>query len=74
MNIDSKQVQQTLGQVLEQVQFPVNKNTLIQAAQRFGANDQVVSMLQKLPDISFNSTQDVQNALGSLKNLGGIRR
>jgi hypothetical protein len=68
MNIDPGQIQQVLGQA----HFPVDKNTLIQVAQQHGANDQVVGMLQKLPDKSFNSIQDVQEALGGLGNIGGL--
>jgi hypothetical protein len=67
MNIDLSGI---LNSVLGQVQFPISKDTLIQSVKQQGASDQVVNALQRLPDKTYNSPQDVQNALGGLGNLG----
>jgi hypothetical protein len=69
MNIDLGQ----LIPLLSQVQFPISKADLIQSVQQKGASDQVISQLQRLPDKTFNSLQDVQNELGGLGNIGGIK-
>ena len=53
--------QQMVNQLLDAVPYPVSKNTLIQMAQQIGANDQIISMLQRLPDKTFNSRQDLQS-------------
>jgi hypothetical protein len=68
MNIDPGMVNQLLGAL----PYPIDKNKLIQVAQQRGANNQIVSILQRLPDKSFNSPQDIQNALGNMGNLGNI--
>ena len=69
MNFDFGQI----SQMVSSVQFPINKDKLIQFAQQRGANDQIVGALQHLPDKTFNSPQDIQNELGNLGNLGGFK-
>jgi hypothetical protein len=69
MNIDLSGL---LNSVLSQVQFPIDKDQLIQSAKQQGASDQVISTLQRLPNQTFNSPQDLKNALGGLGNLGNI--
>jgi len=61
-----------MNQVLNALPYPVSKANLIQLAQQFGANDQIVSMLERLPDKTFNSPQEIQDALGNFGNLGGM--
>jgi hypothetical protein len=70
MNIDPGMVNQLLGAL----PYPIDKNKLIQLAQQRGANNQIIGILQRLPDKSFNSPQDIQNALGNLGNMGNIFR
>jgi hypothetical protein len=62
-----------LNQVLSHVPFPIGKAQLVQLAQQHGANDQIISLLNHLPDKTFNSAQEVQDALGGLGNLGGLK-
>jgi hypothetical protein len=57
MSIDSQMV----NQLLDAIQYPISKNSLIQTAQQIGANDQIVSVLQRLPDKTFNSRQELQS-------------
>jgi hypothetical protein len=68
MNLDLGQ----LTPLLNQVPYPVGKTQLVQLAQQRGANAQVVGLLNQLPDKTFNSSQDVINALGGLGNLGNL--
>jgi len=69
MNIDPGAINQVLGTL----PYPIGKANLIQLARQHGVNDQVVGMLDKLPDKTFNSSQEVQELLsGGLGNLGGL--
>lgn len=61
-----------VNQVLNALPYPVSKDNLVQLAQQYGANDQIVSMLERLPDKTFNSPQEIQGALGNFGNLGGM--
>jgi hypothetical protein len=61
-----------MNQVLNALPYPISKANLVQLAQQHGANDQVVSMLERLPDKTYNSPQEIQGALGNLGNLGGM--
>jgi len=57
MSIDTQMV----NQLLDAVPYPVSKNNLIQMAQQIGASDQIISVLQRLPDKTFNSRQELQS-------------
>jgi hypothetical protein len=69
MNFDPGQ----LNQLLSHVPFPMSKTDLIQFAQQHGANEQIMGLLNHLPEKTFNSPQEVQDALGGLGNLGGFK-
>jgi Protein of unknown function (DUF2795) len=72
MNFDPGQ----LNQLLSHVPFPIGKTDLVQFAQQHGANDQIMGLLNHLPEKTFNSSQEVQDALGglgNLENLGGFK-
>jgi hypothetical protein len=69
MNFDPGQ----LNQLLSHVPFPMSKTDLVQFAQQHGANDQIMGLLNHLPENTFNSSQEVQDALGGLGNLGGFK-
>ena len=62
MNIDPG-----MDKVLNALPYPLDKTKLINTARQMGANDQMVSALNRLPDKTFNSAQDVKGALGSFK-------
>ena len=68
MNLDPGQ----LSQLLNHVPYPISKAQLIQFAQQHGANEQITEMLQRLPEKTFNSSQEVQDSLGGLGNLGNL--
>ncbi len=59
MNID----QGMITQALNSLSYPIGKKDLIKQAQQRNVPQQVVSMLERLPDKNFNSAQDIQNAL-----------
>ena len=61
MNIDPGRV----DQVLNALSYPLGKAKLIEMARQMGANDQIVGALNRLPDKTFNSAQEVKSALGS---------
>jgi Protein of unknown function (DUF2795) len=61
-----------IDQLLNHVPYPISTTDLVQFAKQHGANDQIVGMLEHLPDKTFNSPDDVENMFGSLKNLGNI--
>lgn len=63
MNIDATMV----NQILNKLTYPISKTQVIQMAQQHGANAQVMGVLQRLPDKTFNSSQDLEN---ELKGLG----
>ena len=69
MNFDPGQ----LTQLLSRVPYPIGKAQLIQFAQQHGANEQIIGLLQRLPEKTFNSSQEVQDSLGGLGNLGGFK-
>ena len=73
MNINPEQ----LNQLLNLVPYPIGKSQLIDFLRQRGGNDQIIGLLGRLPDVTFNSAQDVQNALsgglGNLGNLGGFK-
>jgi hypothetical protein len=61
-----------LNPLLSQIPFPISKANIVQFAQQQGASDQVIGLLQRLPEKIFQSPLEVQNALGGLGNLGGL--
>jgi hypothetical protein len=76
MNFDLGQAKQ----LLDHVPYPVGKNQLVQFAQQHNANDQIMGVLNHLPDKTYNSSDDVQKELqnvqgnlGNLGNLGGFK-
>jgi hypothetical protein len=68
MNLDSGQI----NQMLSMIPYPVGKAQLVQFAQEHNTNAQIMTVLQMLPDKTYNSAQDIQNDLGSLGSLGNL--
>jgi hypothetical protein len=54
-----------LDKFLSDVTFPAEKQDLITAARDKGAPDSVNAAMDRIPDRSYTSTDDVMNALGS---------
>jgi hypothetical protein len=53
-----------LQKYLSGVDYPADKDTLVQKARDNGADDDVIQTLQSLPFDSFNSPNDVSEAFG----------
>jgi Protein of unknown function (DUF2795) len=62
-----------LNDLLSKVPYPINTAQLKQLAQQRGANAEIMGLLDRLPDKTFNSQQDIQDSLGGLGNLGGFK-
>ena len=69
MSINSGQI----SQLLNKIPFPIGKADLVRQAKQMGANNQIVSVLERLPDKTYNSSQELQKELGSMGNLGGFK-
>jgi len=64
--------EEPLSQLLSRIPYPMGKSQLIQIAQQFGANEQITGLIDRLPDKTFNSAQELQDSLGGLGNLGDL--
>lgn len=51
---------------LQGINFPANKQDIISKAQQHGADNNVTSMLQKLPDRVFQSQDDLMNEVNKM--------
>jgi hypothetical protein len=52
---------------LEGVDYPASKQDLIKVAQDHGAAENVLKMLQNLPDQTFETPADVSQAIGKME-------
>jgi hypothetical protein len=64
MTVNPVQLQKFLGGI----DYPADKQTLVQRARDKGADDNVIRTLQNLPRDRFNSPNDVSEAIGTLKS------
>ncbi|NJC73825.1 DUF2795 domain-containing protein [Planosporangium thailandense] len=53
-----------LQKFLKGIDYPADKNTLLQTARSNGADDNVIRTLEELPRDRFNSPNDVSEAIG----------
>jgi hypothetical protein len=51
---------------LKGIKYPAAKQDLVKTAKSLGADELLMSFLQKLPDTPFNGPTDVTKALGQL--------
>jgi hypothetical protein len=49
---------------LKDVSYPTDRQRLLQAAERNGADDEIVGALRELPETEFEGPDDVMEALG----------
>lgn len=52
---------------LKGVDYPASKEQLIQHAQKQGADENAISVLQQLPDEEYESPTDVSEAVGEIE-------
>ncbi len=62
-----------VDQLLNKIPYPVNTTDLVQFAKQHGTNNQILGLLERLPNKTFNSPEDIKNTLGILGNLGGLK-
>lgn len=51
---------------LKGIDYPADKKTLVSTAKKEGADNNVVSTLDKLPEMNYNSPNDVTQQIGKL--------
>jgi len=61
--VNPVQVQKFLGGI----DYPASKQDLIQKARQEGANQDIVSTLERMPGDRYNSPNDVSEAIGTLE-------
>ncbi len=49
------------------IKFPASKQQLIEQAEGNNANDDVLNILENVPDKQFNSPVDISKAIGKMK-------
>lgn len=52
---------------MQDLKFPVGKAEILDVAQKHGADNTIMSMLQKLPDKQYINSSDLTNELSKLK-------
>lgn len=49
------------------VQYPINKDNLVQRVQAAGADNQIVSRLKQLPNKMYESASDIAEAIAKIR-------
>ena len=62
-NVDPEQVQQ----ILLEIDYPCSRDDLIKKAEEEGADPKVISTLQRIPDMDFNSPVEVADAIEDIE-------
>lgn len=52
---------------LKGIDYPVNKENLIKHAQKHGADEDLQSILEELPDEEYETATDVSKAIGQIE-------
>lgn len=61
-----------INQLLSHIPYPISYADLIQFARQHGANDQILGILERLPDQIFHSPENIKNTFNNLRNLGHL--
>ena len=64
---------QEITKVLKGIDFPAEKDDLVEQARDNGADPEIVELLQEMPEEEFDSMADVMGAVSDA-NEGGTRR
>jgi hypothetical protein len=51
---------------LSGINYPTDKQTVVETSRKQGADDEVVSTLERMPGQTFNSPNDVSEAIGKV--------
>src|SRR5437868_14221520 len=64
VNVESYSKTASLGQILKDLDFPANKDKIVQFVQQKNPDDSVLSSLQKIEDRQYQNVSDVTKAAG----------
>lgn len=63
-NVHTDSPTRNLAQSLEGIDFPVNKQSLIEYARNKGAKEEIVNQLNRMPEAEYTSMADVFKGFG----------
>jgi uncharacterized protein YwgA len=64
VNVESYSKVASLGQILKDLDFPANKDKIIQFVQQRNSDNELLSQLRKIEDIQYQNVSDVTKAAG----------
>jgi Protein of unknown function (DUF2795) len=64
VNVESYSKVASLGQILKDLDFPANKDKIIQFVQQKNSDDELLSELEKIEDRQYQNVSDVTKAAG----------
>jgi uncharacterized protein DUF2795 len=64
VNVESYSKTASLGQILKDLDFPANKDKVIQFVKQRSASDSILSSLEKIEDKQYQNVSDVTKAAG----------
>ena len=64
VNVESYSKVASLGQILKDLDFPTNKDKIIQFVQKKNSDDELLSKLEKIEDRQYQNVSDVTKAAG----------
>jgi Protein of unknown function (DUF2795) len=64
VNVESYSKVAPLGQILKDLDFPANKDKIIQFVQQRNSDNELLSQLRKIEDIQYQNVSDVTKAAG----------
>ena len=64
VNVESYSKTASLGQILKDLDFPANKDKIIQFVKQRNASDSILSSLEKIEDKQYQNVSDVTKAAG----------
>ena len=64
VNVESYSKVASLGQILKDLDFPANKDKIIQFVRKRSSDDELLSKLEKMEDRQYQNVSDVTKAAG----------
>src|SRR5919197_5620054 len=64
VNVESYSKVESLGQILKDLDFPANKDKIIQFVQQKNSDNELLSKLKKIEDRQYQNVSDVTKAAG----------
>ncbi|MBW4557810.1 MAG: DUF2795 domain-containing protein [Trichormus sp. ATA11-4-KO1] len=56
-----------ISRTLSGIDFPANKQDLVNHAREKNANEEIINVLQQMPEREYNNMADVEHAFGEVK-------